>query len=778
MKKTAIGLLGILALALAVSATTNAASDEQPAAGRFFQRVGTFANYLNNADIGDQTVSEIVAATADGMTLVYTDAVGGLIGFIDITNPQSPQPLGTVAVDPDPAAGKAYSPTSVAILQNQYALVAADTSASLLNPSGSLIVVDIATRAIVHELDLGGQPDSIKISPDRQYAAIAIENQRDEEVEVDGVEGGIPQLPAGYLVVIDLSNPNPIHWIRHDVSLTGLASYAPNDPEPEFIDINGQNEAVVTLQENNHIVIVNLATRAVVADFPAGAVTLNNIDKTNDGVISLSETLANVPREPDAVAWVPGFGPTMRIATANEGDLFGGSRGFSIFRRDGAVVVDSANSIEALAVQFGHYPEDRSDNKGSEPEAITYGRFGDEKLMFVGSERGSFVAVFALNQIGFPIFKQLLPAPLAPEGLLAIPQRNLLIASGEEDAPSFGVRSTVMIYELKQAAPTYPQIFSLRKSGQPIPWSALSGLAAMPWNPNVLLGVWDSYYSESKIFRINVSNTTAVITDALTIKPQDGTGDYDPEGIAIAPDHTLWVASEGTANDSRPNLLLQVDLDGNVLNEIGLPPEIIACRAASAKRGTLGSGFEGVAILRGISFYRLLVAQQRGWDYTTPECEHLDDDAGGFDAAGEPRRSRLWIYTPSTGAWAHVAWDLAPKSANASWVGLSEITELLDQSGYVLIERDNRTGNFGELKTLVKISRHAITDFLVSAPEKSVFNMRPSLNATNGWITDKPEGTAVTADGRVFVVTDNDGVEDWSGETWFLKLGTLGQLFP
>ena len=81
-----------------------------------FQRVGTFANYLNNANIGDQTVSEIVAATADGMTLVYTDAVGRQIGFIDITYPQDPQPLGTVAVDPDPNAGKQYSPTSVAVL--------------------------------------------------------------------------------------------------------------------------------------------------------------------------------------------------------------------------------------------------------------------------------------------------------------------------------------------------------------------------------------------------------------------------------------------------------------------------------------------------------------------------------------------------------------------------------------------------------------------------------------------------------------------------------------
>ena len=111
-------------------------------------------------------------------------------------------------------------------------------------------------------------------------------------------------------------------------------------------------------------------------------------------------------------------------------------------------------------------------------------------------------------------------------------------------------------------------------------------------------------------------------------------------------------------------------------------------------------------------------------------------------------------------------------------MGLSEITELPDLGGYMLIERDNRTGNFGVLKTLVKISRESLVDLQVQAPEKSVFNLRTPLTATNGWITDKPEGTAVSAEGRVYVVTDNDGVEDWSGETQFLNLGTLGELFP
>ena len=42
-----------------------------------------------------------------------------------------------------------------------------------------------------------------------------------------------------------------------------------------------------------------------------------------------------------------------RIATANEGDYDGGSRGFTIFNLDGSVFYDSGNEFEHLAARFG-----------------------------------------------------------------------------------------------------------------------------------------------------------------------------------------------------------------------------------------------------------------------------------------------------------------------------------------------------------------------------------------------------------------------------------------
>ena len=63
-----------------------------------FQRVSTLANYRNNvaADIGTTTVSEIVAATRDGKTLIYTDSPGEQIGFVNITDPANQRQLGSL----------------------------------------------------------------------------------------------------------------------------------------------------------------------------------------------------------------------------------------------------------------------------------------------------------------------------------------------------------------------------------------------------------------------------------------------------------------------------------------------------------------------------------------------------------------------------------------------------------------------------------------------------------------------------------------------------------
>ena len=147
-------------------------------------------------------------------------------------------------------------------------------------------------------------------------------------------------------------------------------------PEPEYVDINSADQAVVTLQENNHLVIVDLAEGAVIAHFSAGTNDIYATDILENDLVEANGVLTEVPREPDAVSWID----DERFVTANEGDYEGGSRGYTVFDLEGNILHDSGNLMEYLAMLHGQYPEFRAENKGVEPEGVDVGTYGEGPL--------------------------------------------------------------------------------------------------------------------------------------------------------------------------------------------------------------------------------------------------------------------------------------------------------------------------------------------------------------------------------------------------------------
>ena len=73
--------------------------------------------------------------------------------------------------------------------------------------------------------------------------------------------------------------------------------------EPEFVDFNAAGEIAVTLQENNHIVIVSAESGEVVGHFSAGEGDVENIDLLDDGALRFDQSAKGIRREPDA-AWL------------------------------------------------------------------------------------------------------------------------------------------------------------------------------------------------------------------------------------------------------------------------------------------------------------------------------------------------------------------------------------------------------------------------------------------------------------------------------------------
>jgi hypothetical protein len=594
---------------------------------------------------------------------------------------------------------------------------------------------------------LGGQPDSVTRSRDGRFAVIAIENERDESLD----KGRIPQMPAGELKIVPLANGVPDCAAMRSVALTGLAAVAGEDPEPEFVDVNGRNEAVVTLQENNHIVVVGLEDGRILHHFPAGSVTLSDIDTKRDGVIGATGKLDGVPREPDAVRWLD----DERFVTANEGDYQGGSRGFTIFNRSGAVEWDSGNALEHLAMRLGHYPERRAGSKGVEPEGIEVARFGEATYIFVGLERASLIAVYRDRGPGqAPDYIQALPAGTAPEGLLAIPSRDLFVSASEADDPETGARSAITIYRRGPGPAAYPGVVSDNApSGAPIAWGALSGLSADPADPARLYAVTDSFYGQAKILTLDVSAAPARIV-AETVVTKDGrpAGLLDLEGVAARRSGGFWIASEGNPerkDGPTESLLIRVGRDGAIAEELPLPDAV--------KAGATRFGYEGVAVTGEGDQERVWLALQREWK----------DDPKGM--------VKIAVYAPATKAWGFLHYPI--EAAERGWVGLSDLTPLGD-GAFVVLERDNQIGDLARVKRLYRVSTEGAAPAPAGQPipvlKKTLMrDLLADLRAPGGAVIEKVEGFAISGGGEAFAVTDNDGVDGASGETQLLRLGQI-----
>ena len=724
---------------VSIAVTFCAAGSAQ--AGSFFERIETFPVFKTFGDGSDakaETSAEIISATKDGMTLVFSDSPANSIVFVDATDPAALAPKARVEMGGEP--------TSVSVGE-KFAYAGVNTSEDYVNPTGYLAAIALNDMGIAAKCDVKGQPDSVATSPDGKFVVIAIENERDEDLN-DGV---IPQMPAGHLAIFDLDDngvPTNCDAVRI-VDMSGLAEVAPTDPEPEFVSINSRNQAVVTLQENNHLAIVDLVSGEVTAHFSAGAVSVENIPVKKARMSDANGSIENVKREPDAVAWID----DERFVTANEGDYEGGSRGFTIWNTQGDVLFDSGAQIEHLGMETGHYPAKRASKKGTEPEGVAVGTFDGQTYIFVNSERGNFVAVYK-DTGAEPEYVQILPTHVGPEGSLAIPSRDLFVVANE--AYEDGVRAQVSVYQYGAEEATYPMVVSEKdpETGAPIGWGALSGLAADASDANIVYAVTDSFYDKSKILTLDISSKPAKITSAAILHGKD-TPKYDLEGISVARDGGFWVASEGNPDKDMKHLLLKVAANGSVEEEITLPEELVAQSARFS--------FEGVAEFERDGQTLVAVAIQREWK----------DDPKGM--------VKLAIYNPADKSWGFVHYPLdKPASPAGGWVGLSEIVSLGNEE-FLILERDNQGGEFATIKEITRISLNGVTPAaygseLPVVEKTKVRDILPELQASKGWVLDKPEGLTVTASGEVILVTDNDGVDDAPGATELFHLGKVSEL--
>ncbi|HEX6664959.1 MAG TPA: hypothetical protein VF081_00010 [Solirubrobacterales bacterium] len=494
------------------------------------------------------SVPEILDVTPNGNTLISTDndlggEANGRLAVFDIANIDAPVQKATVVLD---AGNPATTTTSVAAVSDRFVLVGVQTAATTANDEIRVYdLLDPANPVLVHTIPVGDGIDSVAVSPSRTRGAAAIENEKD------------PATP-GRIEVLDLSNADPTQWTATPVAIPTLDPAIfdeANDPQPEFVDINSQNKAAVTLQEQDAVVIVDLPTASVDGFFSTGSQTFD-ADLFQDNVLRFNQ-LVTREREPDGVKWTT---DGQALVTANEeenDDLDGGTvqgtRDFTIWRPNGEVLANGGAAYDRHLADFGQIAENRNDNAGSEPEGIEIATVNGRELLFVTNERARSTSVYDISNKQAPKFLTVLLGGTRPESAVALPARKRVITADEEAGYSvFKITNTDLL----------PADRPLIRSDDE-PWADVRGLGT---TANGKLAMVPRFSGDRAFFEVTVGAPGVAPARKL----------FDVSGLpagAVIQDAAAraggpwWLAVSGGGTVD----VVRLDAEGNVVQTIDLP---------------------------------------------------------------------------------------------------------------------------------------------------------------------------------------------------------------
>jgi hypothetical protein len=264
---------------------------------------------------------EITAYDRGSARLFTVNGATGSIDIVDLREPWNPKKIGAIDVGPYGAAAN-----SVAVHDG---LVAVAVEADDKQAPGRVVFFDVAgvERGSV---TVGSLPDSLTFTPDGSKIVVANEGE-----PRDYCAPGLANDPMGTISIIDLS-AGPAAATVATAGFGGFATvpdgvriFGPNatiaqDLEPEYVATDGAT-AWVTLQENNALAVVNIATATVSAVVPLGTKDHsrpeNAFDASDrDDAIRIQTWPVVGMFNPDSIVPTRDADGNLFLLTANEGD--------------------------------------------------------------------------------------------------------------------------------------------------------------------------------------------------------------------------------------------------------------------------------------------------------------------------------------------------------------------------------------------------------------------------------------------------------------------------
>jgi hypothetical protein len=284
-------------------------------------------DYVGSFDPSGASTStcEIVVHDPASQRLFTISAIAKKLDIINFSNPTS---LSVVSsIDMSPYGGI----TSVAV-KNGIVAVASPNSNEQLN--GTVVFFN-TNGTFLKQVTVGALPDMIVFTPDGNKVMTANEGQPNDSysndpegsVSIIDISGGIASLSQSNVTTLLFTEYNLQEntLLASGIRKTKASSTLAQDFEPEYITISADSQkAWVTIQENNAIAEINLATNSYTDVWALGTKDVSlpgngmDISDNNSQVL-----IANWPIKsfyiPDGVANYNVAG-TNYLVTANEGD--------------------------------------------------------------------------------------------------------------------------------------------------------------------------------------------------------------------------------------------------------------------------------------------------------------------------------------------------------------------------------------------------------------------------------------------------------------------------
>ena len=350
--------LTLLAAALATSALLSACGGggddsttpppaEATPASLTLEKIGDFTH------TGGASSAEIAAFDPTSRRLFVVNGALGSVDVLDLSNPAAPVSVGSIAAaDIDTGLGAI---NSVAVRNG---IVALAVEASPKTDNGRVAWVRASDLTPLGTDTVGALPDMLTFTPDGSHLLVANEGEPNSYGQPDSVdpEGSISVIALGPLTATATTVQRTVHTADFSaynsqvtslraagVRIFGPGASVAQDLEPEYIAVSADStKAYVTLQENNAIAEIDIATRGVTAiralgykDHSIAGMGMDVSDEdggtnTNSGtpVIRINPVPVRGLYMPDAIAAYTAGGQQYLI-TANEGDARADWPGFN-----------------------------------------------------------------------------------------------------------------------------------------------------------------------------------------------------------------------------------------------------------------------------------------------------------------------------------------------------------------------------------------------------------------------------------------------------------------